>query len=128
ILDPAFAQLLRDLKAENLLDSTIVLCGGEFGRTPRLNPLEGRDHWPHGFSMALAGGGLRGGVAIGETSPELRDGKPDIDRDVKQQVRVEDLHATVLAALGIDAQTETMTRIGRPMKFSEGTPVKELLL
>lgn len=127
ILDPAFAQLLRDLKAENLLDSTIVLCGGEFGRTPRLNPLEGRDHWPHGFSMALAGGGLRGGVAIGETSPELPEGKPNIDRDVKQLVRVEDLHATVLSALGIDPQTETMTRIGRPMKFSEGTPVKELL-
>ena len=53
-----------------LLDRTVVLCGGEFGRTPRINPFDGRDHWPHGFSMALAGGGLRGGQVIGATDPE----------------------------------------------------------
>lgn len=127
VLDPAFSQLLRDLRERGLLDSTIVMCGGEFGRTPRLNPLEGRDHWPHGFSMALAGGGLRGGIVVGETSPELRDGKPDAERDVKRQVRVEDLHATVLTALGIDPLTEVDTPVGRPMKLSEGTAVKELL-
>lgn len=127
ILDPAFAQLLRDLKERDLLDSTIVLCGGEFGRTPQLNPLGGRDHWPHGFSVALAGGGLRGGFALGETSPELREGKPDVEKDVKRQVLVEDLHATVLTALGIDPLKEIMTPVGRPMKFSEGRPIAELI-
>lgn len=126
-LDPAFAQLLRDLKERDLLDSTIVLCGGEFGRTPRMNPAGGRDHWPHGFSIAVAGGGLRGGVAVGETSPELRDGKPDVERDVKRHVLVEDVHATVLSALGIDPLTENDTPVGRPMKFSEGTVIPELL-
>jgi hypothetical protein len=127
ILDPAFAQLIRDLRERGLFDSTIVVCGGEFGRTPQLNPLGGRDHWPHGFSAALAGGGLRGGLGVGETSPELRSGKPDVERDVARPVKVEDLHATVLTALGIDPQKEVETPIGRPMKFSEGAPIKELL-
>jgi hypothetical protein len=127
ILDPAFAQLLRDLKERGLLDSTIVLCAGEFGRTPRLNPTGGRDHWPHGFSIALAGGGLRGGLAIGETSPELREGKPDVDADVKRPVSVEDVHATILKALGINPRDEVMTPVGRPMEFSKGQPIAELL-
>lgn len=126
-LDPAFAQLIRDLRERGLFESTIVLCAGEFGRTPRLNPAGGRDHWPHGFSVALAGGGIRGGQAIGETSPELHEGKPDLDRDVKKQVRVEDLHATILSQLGIDEHEELMTPIGRPMKLSEGAMVRELV-
>lgn len=126
-LDPAFAQLIRDLKERNLFDSTIILCGGEFGRTPKLNPLAGRDHWPHGFSVALAGGGLRGGVAIGETSPELREGKPDVAKDVRRPVLIEDLHATILAAMGIDPLKEIETPVGRPMKFSEGKAVPELI-
>ena len=69
ILDPAFAALIRDLKRREMLDSTMVLCGGEFGRTPYLNAVGGRDHWPHGFSVAIAGGGIQGGRIIGETSP-----------------------------------------------------------
>jgi uncharacterized protein (DUF1501 family) len=127
ILDPAFAQLLRDLKARGLFDSTIVICAGEFGRTPKLNPLGGRDHWPHGFSMALAGGGLRRGVAIGETSPVLREGKPDVERDVQRPVAVEDVHATVLTALGINPLDEIMTPVGRPMAFSKGRVIEDLL-
>lgn len=126
-LDPAFAQLIRDLKERNLFDSTIILCGGEFGRTPKLNPLAGRDHWPHGFSIALAGGGLRGGVAIGETSPELREGKPEVERDVRRPILIEDLHTTILTALGIDPLKEIETPVGRPMKFSEGKVVPELI-
>ena len=127
-LDPAFAQLIRDLKARNLFDSTIVVCAGEFGRTPQVNPLGGRDHWPHGFSAALAGGGFRRGIAYGETSPELRDDKPNIDRDVKQQVRVEDLHATILSALGLKPSLELMTPIGRPLKLSDGKVISDLLV
>ena len=69
-LDPAFAALLRDLARHQLLDRTIVLCCGEFGRMPKINPFGGRDHWPTGFSLAIAGGGLRGGQAIGATDPE----------------------------------------------------------
>jgi uncharacterized protein (DUF1501 family) len=69
-LDPAFAALLRDLSRRGLLDRTVVVCGGEFGRTPHVNLAGGRDHWTKGFSLALAGGGLRGGLAIGETDPE----------------------------------------------------------
>src|SRR6476660_6330378 len=69
-LDPAFAALIKELKARNLLDSTIVLWTGEFGRTPKINAPGGRDHWPHGFTAAIAGGGISGGRVIGETSPE----------------------------------------------------------
>jgi uncharacterized protein (DUF1501 family) len=127
VLDPAFAQLIRDLRERDLFDSTVVMCGGEFGRTPQLNPLDGRDHWPHGFSVALAGGGLRGGIAVGETSPEMPEDKPDAKKIVKRPVLVEDLHTTVLKTLGIDPSHETMTKINRPMKYSEGDAIKELL-
>ena len=74
ILDPAFGALIRDLRERKLLDKTVVLCAGEFGRTPSVNPAGGRDHWPNGFSLALAGGGIRGGTVVGATDPE---GKAD---------------------------------------------------
>jgi hypothetical protein len=120
VLDSAYAALLADLRARDLLDRTIVLCGGEFGRTPRLNALDGRDHWPHGFSMALAGGGLRGGQVIGATDPEG-------GREVADPRGVADVHATVLTALGIDPAHEELSPAGRPIKFSDGTAIKELL-
>ncbi len=74
-LDAPLAALLRDLRRRNLLDQTVVVCGGEFGRTPKINPLGGRDHWPNGFTFALAGGGIAGGRVIGETDPG-RDQRP----------------------------------------------------
>jgi hypothetical protein len=120
-LDPAFAALMADLKRRNLLDRTIVICGGEFGRTPKINPLGGRDHWPIGFSMALAGGRLRPGVAIGETDPE----------GVKPPAKphpIEDLHATIFKALGLSPSTENIApATGRPIKLSEGKPIRELV-
>jgi len=120
-LDPAFAALLRDLANRKLLDRTVVLCCGEFGRTPKINLTAGRDHWPTGFSLALAGGGLRGGLAIGETDPE----------GAKEPVRptsVEDVHATVLSALGLDpAKANIAPATGRPIKLSPGRPIRELL-
>ncbi|MEK6239615.1 MAG: DUF1501 domain-containing protein, partial [Planctomycetales bacterium] len=64
-LDPAFAALIQDLKDHDLFDRVIVLCIGEFGRTPWMNPALGRDHWPHGFSLAIGGGGIRGGTVLG---------------------------------------------------------------
>ena len=127
ILDPAFAALIRRLREEQLLDHTIVLCGGEFGRTPRVNPLGGRDHWPHGFTIALAGGGIAGGRVIGATSSapdvEAKDHLPD----VTDPRNVADIHATIFHALGIQFDKELLTPIGRPMKISEGRVIQELL-
>jgi hypothetical protein len=120
-LDPALAALLRDLRRRNLLERTVVLCGGEFGRTPKVNVAGGRDHWPSGFSLALAGGGLRGGLAIGETDPEGST-KP------VRPTTVEDVHATILAALGLDPARENIApATGRPIKLSTGKPIRELL-
>ncbi len=120
ILDPAFGALLRDLRERGLLERTVVLCAGEFGRTPTVNPAGGRDHWPMGFSVALAGGGLRGGQVIGATDPE---GKPQ----PVAPVTVPDLHATILTAVGINPQKVNQTPIGRTIRFSEGRPVAALL-
>jgi uncharacterized protein (DUF1501 family) len=128
-LDPAFASLIRYLHERELLDDTIVICGGEFGRTPKINPSGGRDHWPHGFTIAMAGGGIAGGRVIGETSPEPSpEGKgKDKTKNVKDPQQVANIHATVLKTLGIDFEEELMTPVRRPMIVSEGTPIKELL-
>ena len=70
VLDPALASLLKRLQERDLLETTMVVCGGEFGRTPEINPADGRDHWPHGFSTFLAGCGIRRGGVYGGTSPD----------------------------------------------------------
>lgn len=127
ILDPALATLLDDLEQRELLEHTIVLVGGEFGRTPTINPAGGRDHWPHGFSIALGGGGIRGGRVIGETSPEPKLDSTDRLQDVRDPRNIEDIHATVFEALGIDFQQELQTPIGRPMALSQGRPIRQLL-
>jgi uncharacterized protein DUF1501 len=119
-LDPAFSALLRDLRERKRLDRTLVLCYGEFGRTPAINPAGGRDHWPTGFSVALAGGGIRGGQVIGETSLE---GKPD----PADPVPVGNLHATILTAVGINPSKVNQTPIGRTVRFAEGKAIPALL-
>jgi len=119
-LDPAFATLIRDLKERGLLDRTLVLCGGEFGRTPKINVAGGRDHWPNGFSIALAGGGIRKGLVLGETDPEGI--KPPT-----QPTQVADVHATILKAVGLDPIKENISPVGRPIKLSEGKPIEALL-
>ena len=126
-LDPAFAALIRYLNERELLDRTTVVCGGEFGRTPRINPAGGRDHWPHGFTMALAGGGIAGGRVIGETSPE-----PDFEAEDKTKVlhdphNVADVHATILHSLGVEFEKELQTPVARPMIISQGKTIQELL-
>lgn len=126
-LDPAMAALIRDLKAEGLFDSTLVIWAGEFGRTPRINPAGGRDHWPHGFSIAMAGGGVPGGRVIGETSSTPSIEPANIGKDVKKPIPIENVHATALKLLGIEHDLEVQTPIGRPMKLSEGEPIAELL-
>ena len=122
LLDPALSALIRDLHRRSLLDQTVVLCGGEFGRTPRVNLAGGRDHWPSGYSIALAGGGLAGGRVFGETDPEGT-------RDPAQPVTIADVHATVLTAVGLDPRKEnTAPATGRPVKLSEGKPIRSLLV
>jgi uncharacterized protein (DUF1501 family) len=120
VLDPAFAALLRDLKRRDTLKDTVVVCLGEFGRTPQVNPLGGRDHWPHNFAAAVAGGGLRGGVAVGESDPAG-------GRTPRDPVPVADLHATILRAVGIDPARTLRSPIGRTFPRSEGTPIAALV-
>jgi uncharacterized protein (DUF1501 family) len=120
ILDPAFAALIRDLKRHDLLQKTVVMCAGEFGRTPKINPAGGRDHWPKGFSLAIAGGGIKPGRVVGATDPEGR-------QDPVAPVRVEDVHATVLAALGLNRLKENLSLAKRPIRLSQGVPVAELV-
>ena len=122
-LDAALSATIRHLKERDLFDETIVLCGGEFGRTPNINPAAGRDHWPHGFSMVLAGGGIRRGAVLGETDPE----GSKITAETKNAVRVEDIHATIYSALGIDIHQDYQTPIGRPMGLCAGKPIVEIL-
>lgn len=125
-LDPAFAALIADLAERDLLDSTVVLCIGEFGRTPQINPLDGRDHWPNGFSCVIGGGGIRSGAVIGETA------NPDEAANAKSiqpadPIKVPDLYATILQAMGVRYDYEEMTPIGRPLLRTDGTPIERLL-
>lgn len=119
-VDPAVAELVGDLKTRGMLAGTLVVVMGEFGRTPKVNPRAGRDHWPNSFGVLLAGGGIRGGVAVGKTSP---DGMTIAERPVS----VPDLFQTFCKALQLDPATELTTPQGRPIKIvDEGAPVKEL--
>lgn len=126
-LAPALAATVKELKNRGLLEHTIVLCGGEFGRTPTINPLEGRDHWPHGFSVALAGGGIRGGRVVGETAAEPKLDPKNRMQDVSDPHNISDIHATVLSQLGIDFEKELDTPVGRPMVISKGAVIKSLV-
>jgi uncharacterized protein (DUF1501 family) len=119
-VDPAFAALVGDLKERGMLDRTLVIWMGEFGRTPRVNPNTGRDHYPRAFNVALAGGGVRGGQVVGRTS--------DDGTDVKERpVTVADLFCTFCQALKINPRKENIGTLGRPIKLVDGgAPVKEL--
>ena len=120
--DQPIAGLLADLKARGLLESTLVVWAGEFGRTPVMQGANGRDHSPYGFSVWMAGGGVRGGQAIGATD-ELG------FRAVENKVHVHDLHATMLAALGLDHEKLTYHFEGRGRRLTDvfGNVVKEVL-
>jgi uncharacterized protein (DUF1501 family) len=112
-VDPGFAALVADLKERGLLESTLVVWLGEFGRTPRINAKVGRDHHPLSFNVALAGGGIQGGRVIGATDA---DGNDVADRPVK----VPDLFCTFCRALDIDPRKERISALGRPLKIVEG--------
>jgi hypothetical protein len=111
-VDRPIAGLLKDLKQRGLLDSTLVIWGGEFGRTPVAQGTNGRDHNPFGFTMWLAGGGVKGGMAYGATDAFGY-------RAVEKKVEMYDLHATVLHLLGIDHKRLTVRFGGRDMRLTD---------
>jgi hypothetical protein len=121
-MDKPVAGLLRDLKSRGLLDDTVVLWGGEFGRTPVAQKGDGRDHHPFGFTMWLAGGGVKGGLAHGATDEFGWNA-------VENKVHVHDLHATLLHLLGIDHERLTYRYSGRDYRLTDvhGKVVKEIL-
>jgi hypothetical protein len=122
-MDQAAAALIRDLKRRGLLDETIVVWGGEFGRTPVSESGTGRDHNPYGFSMWVAGGGFKGGLAYGATDEFGF-------KSVENRVSIHDLHATMLYSLGIDHTKLTYRYAGRDFRLTDvyGEVVKDLLI
>ncbi len=124
--EQALTVLLDELEQRGLFESTVVIAMGEFGRTPHINPANGRDHWPHCWSLVLGGGGLRGGQVVGASDEK---GAQVVDR----MVTVGDLFATIYKAFGIDWEKTYMTPIGRPVKLANsigdktGVPIKELI-
>jgi len=119
-MEQAYAALLDDLEERGLLDSTLVVWMGEFGRTPKINGDAGRDHWPGCYSVLLAGGGIRGGQVIGASD---KTGAYPSERPTTPA----DIHATVYAALGYDVRSIHYKDLdGRPIALTEGTPMGEL--
>jgi uncharacterized protein (DUF1501 family) len=120
-VDKAMSALLEDLETRGLLQDTAVIWMGEFGRTPRINGNTGRDHWARSWSVAVGGGGLNGGLAVGKTNE-------DGTRVDGTSYTSEDLMATVCAGLGISLETTFTSRSGRPMKIANsGKMIKELI-
>jgi uncharacterized protein (DUF1501 family) len=125
LLDQSLSALLEDLHQRGMLDSTIVIALGEFGRTPTINPGRGRDHWPDCWSLALGGGGIQGGRVVGASDGQ---GAYVAERPVS----IGDLFATVYQAMGIDWEKRYMSPLGRPVYIANGfddkggAPIKEL--
>ena len=121
VLDRAMSALVTDLKQRGLLESTTIVWMGEFSRTPRINGNTGRDHWARSWSTVVGGGGINGGIAVGETSS-------DGTRVETEPYSSEDLMATVCRAMGISLDTTFTSKSGRPMKIANGGKViKELI-
>jgi hypothetical protein len=120
-LDKGMSALVADLAHRGLLETTMVVWMGEFGRTPRINQNAGRDHWPRSWSIVMGGGGIKGGQTVGNTD---KDGIDVVDRPVG----VMDVVATMTQTMGIDLATQYTTPRGRPMKVVDGgAPIKELV-
>ncbi|MFN3649950.1 MAG: DUF1501 domain-containing protein [Armatimonadota bacterium] len=118
-LDRAYSALLADLADRGLLSETLVVTTGEFGRTPKINDKQGREHWGHCYSALVSGGGVRGGQVYGASDEHAA-------YPADQPVRPEDLLATMYHALGIPPEGEIRDGTGRPHRFCTGTPVTAL--
>jgi uncharacterized protein (DUF1501 family) len=120
VFDGTFATLIEDMHQRGLLDETLVVVMGEFGRSPKINADGGRDHWGHCFSIVLAGAGIGGGQVIGASDPQ---GAYPISRPIRPQ----DLAATIFHLLGINPAGEFVDLLGRPRPLtSNATPIHEL--
>jgi len=125
-LDRTLTALIDDLDERGLLETTLVIAMGEFGRTPAINPNQGRDHWPNCWSLALSGGGIKTGQVVGSSDEKGYN-------VASRVVSMGDLYATIYKAMGIDWSKEYMSPIGRPVKIANsledrtGEPVQELL-
>jgi uncharacterized protein (DUF1501 family) len=120
-VDKAIAALLKDLEDRGMLESTLVMVTSEFGRTPKINPTGGRDHWPRVFSVMLAGGGMKQGYVHG--SSDALGGEVDTDG-----VTVADLATTIYRQIGITADKELMAPGNRPIEIVDGGKVIESIL
>ena len=120
MMDQTFSALLEDLSVRGLLEETLVVWIGEFGHTPKINARAGRDHWGHCFSIAMAGGGIRGGVVHGAS---------DAHAAFPMSGRVEpaDVTATIFHNLGFDPETIVHDQLGRPFPLSRGRVISEIL-
>jgi uncharacterized protein (DUF1501 family) len=117
--DQALAALIEDLEQRGLLESTLLVETGEFGRTPKINANAGRDHWPDCYTVTLAGGGIRGGLVHGAS--DRIGAYPE-----REPVSPGDLAATVLWRFGIDLELELADPAGRPFALSDGKPLVHL--
>jgi hypothetical protein len=117
--DEALSALIEDLDTRGLLETTLVLAVGEFGRTPKINGNRGRDHWPYCYTAVLAGGGVKGGALFG--SSDKIGGRPASD-----PVTPADIAATIYWRFGIDPSTEVRDQTARPFRLSEGEPIHQL--
>jgi hypothetical protein len=121
VLDQAMSALVEDLEQRELLQDTVVIWMGEFGRTPTINGNAGRDHWARSWSVVVGGGRIKGGLAVGQTDDEGR-------QVITEPYSAEDLMATVCSALGISLETTYQSKSGRPMKIANGGKlIRELL-
>jgi uncharacterized protein (DUF1501 family) len=121
--DQAIAGLIKDLKARGLFDDTLIIWAGEFGRTPHAASRDGRDHHPEGFTVWLAGGGVKGGVVHGATDELGMFAVEDI-------CTMHDLHATILHVLGLDHERLTYRHGGRDFRLTDvhGNVIREILV
>ena len=119
-MDAAYSALLDDLHDRGMLDDTLVVWMGEFGRTPKINGRGGRDHWGHVYSVALAGGGVRPGIVHGTSDSQAA-------YPVDGRVEPQDLSATLLHCLGFPPSTEIRNPLGRPFPISTGRPIEAIL-
>ena len=119
-MEAGFAALVQDLADRGLLDQTLVINTGEFGRTPKINGGAGRDHWPNVYSTVLAGGGVRGGVTYGASDSRGAE-------VLSAPVAPADVLATMYRILGVDPATELRDRLDRPIQLSGGRVLSQIL-
>jgi len=121
-LDQGVATLFKELRERGLLSETLVVCQGEFGRTPRINGQAGRDHWPSTWAVMLGGAGIRGGQVVGRTSA-------DGAHLESEPTRTADLMATIFQGIGLDPRKQNMSNVGRPIRLADpdGTAIEELV-